>query len=122
MSRRDLRSLFEPRRAVLSGWADSVHHALVSPRPPIGDEANDLNPRSWLVKVVRHPGLLATAGAALVSGVAGRSLGFGVLTGAGSGLPAGELIGNRADATVLWHAWTDGWTGAGLGGPDPVGP
>jgi hypothetical protein len=23
---------------------------------------------------------------------------------------------------VLWHAWTDGWTGAGLGGPDPVGP
>ena len=31
-------------------------------------------------------------------------------------------MGNKADATVLWHAWTDGWTGAGLGGPDPVGP
>ena len=31
-------------------------------------------------------------------------------------------MGNRADAAVLWHAWTDGWTGAGLGGPDPVGP
>src|SRR6478736_3165550 len=31
-------------------------------------------------------------------------------------------MGNRADADVLWHAWTDGWTGAGLGGPDPVGP
>ena len=121
VSRRHLRSLFEPRRAVLSGWADSVHHALVSPRPPIGDEGHDLNPRSWLVKVVRHPGFLAATGAALVSGVAGRSLGFGVLTGAGSGLTGGELVGNRAGAQTLWHAWTDGWTGAGLGGPDPVG-
>ncbi len=121
VSRRHLRSLFEPRRAVLSGWADSVHHALVSPRPPIADEGHDLNPRSWLVKIVRHPGFLAATGAALVSGVAGRSLGFGVLTGAGSGLTGGELVGNRAGAQTLWHAWTDGWTGAGLGGPDPVG-
>jgi GT2 family glycosyltransferase len=122
VSRRDLRALFEPRRAVLTGWGDAVHDALVSPRPPIGDEANDLNPRSWMVKVVRHPGVLAAAGAAVVSAVAGRSLGVGVITGAGSGLSGGELMGNRADASVLWHAWTDGWTGAGLGGPDPVGP
>jgi GT2 family glycosyltransferase len=122
VSRRDLRALFEPRRAVLTGWGDSVHDALVSPRPPIGDEANELNPRSWLVKVVRHPGVLATAGAAAVSVVAGRSLGIGLVTGAGAGLSGGELMGNRADADVLWHAWTDGWTGAGLGGPDPVGP
>ena len=122
VSRRDLRALFEPRRSVLTGWADSVHDALVSPRPPIGDEANDLNPRSWLVKVLRHPGVLATAGAAVVAALAGRSLGFGVVTGMGSGLSGGELVGTRADAPVLWHAWTDGWTGAGLGGPDPVGP
>ncbi|HYN65533.1 MAG TPA: hypothetical protein VES93_01510, partial [Ornithinibacter sp.] len=122
VSRRDLRTLFEPRRAVLTGWGDAVHDALVSPRPPIGDEAHDLNPRSWLVKVVRHPGVLATAGAALVGAVAGRSLGFGVVTGAGSGLAGGELVGTRANASVLWHSWTDGWTGAGLGGPDPVGP
>ncbi len=122
VSRRDLRALFEPRRAVLTGWGDSVHDALVSPRPPIGDEANDLNPRSWMGKVVRHPGVLATAGAAVVSVVAGRSLGIGLVTGAGAGLSGGELMGNRADADVLWHAWTDGWTGAGLGGPDPVGP
>lgn len=122
VSRRDLRALFEPRRSVLTGWADSVHDALVSPRPPIGDEANDLNPRSWLAKVLRHPGVLATAGAAAVAALAGRSLGFGVVTGMGSGLSGGELVGTRADAPVLWSAWTDGWTGAGLGGPNPVGP
>ncbi len=122
VSRRDLRALFEPRRAVLTGWGDAVHDALVSPRPPIGDEANELNPRSWMLAVLRHPGVLATAGALVVSAVAGRSLGFGVVTGAGSGLAGGELMGNRADATVLWHAWTDGWTGPGLGGPDPAGP
>ena len=122
VSRRDLRALFEPRRAVLTGWGDAVHDALVSPAPPIGDEANDLNPRSWILAVLRHPGVLATAGALLVSAVAGRSLGVGLVTGAGSGLTGGELMGNKADATVLWHAWTDGWTGPGLGGPDPVGP
>ncbi len=122
VGRRDLRTLFEPRRSVLTGWGDAVHDALVSPRPPIGDEANDLNPRSWTAKVVRHPGVLAAAGAALVAAVAGRSFGFGVVTGAGSGLAGGELVGTRADAQVLWHSWTDGWTGAGLGGPDPVGP
>ena len=110
-SRRDLRALFEPRRAVLTGWGDAVHDALVSPRPPIGDEANDLNPRSWMVKVVRHPGVLATAGPPSSRAVAAaRSLGVGVITGAGSGLAGGELMGNRADASVLWHAWTDGWT------------
>lgn len=122
VGRRDLRALFEPRRTVLTGWADAVHDALVSPRPPIGDAAHDLNPRSWLVKVVRHPGVLAVAGALAVTVVAGRTLGLGVVTGLGSGLTGGELVGGRADAGTLWSSWTDGWTGAGLGGPDPVGP
>lgn len=122
VARRDLHSLFEPRRAVLTSWGDAVHDALVPPRPPIGDEANDLNPRSWLVKVVRHPGVVATALAALVGAVAARTLGAGVVTGLGAGLSGAELVGTRADARSLWFAWTDGWTGAGLGGPDPVGP
>ncbi|MEO5611040.1 MAG: hypothetical protein ABIQ61_00875, partial [Ornithinibacter sp.] len=89
---------------------------------PIGDQANELNPRSWAAAMLRHPGVLATVGAAAVAAAAGRSLGAGVLTGSGSGLSGGELVGTRAGATGLWHAWTDGWTGAGLGGPDPVGP
>ena len=122
VGRRDLRALFEPRRSVLTGWGDAVHDALVSPRPPIGDAANDLNPRSWFVKVVRHPGVLAATGALVVTVVAGRSLGAGVVTGLGSGLTGGEVVGTRASAGTLWSAWTDGWTGAGLGGPDPVGP
>ena len=122
VSRRDLRGLFEPRRAVLTSWGDAVHDALVPPRPPIGNEANDLNPRSWLIKVVRHPGVVATAVAAAVAGLAARSLGLGVVTDLGSGLAGGELVGTRADAATLWAAWTDGWTGTGLGGPDPAGP
>ncbi|HSO65817.1 MAG TPA: hypothetical protein VLQ78_12030, partial [Ornithinibacter sp.] len=122
VGRRDLRTLFEPRRAVLNGWGDAVHHALVSPRPPSGDAAHDLSPRSWMVKVARHPGVLAVAGALAVTVLAGRTLGQGVVTGLGSGLTGGELVGNRAGASTLWSAWTDGWTGAGLGGPDPVGP
>ena len=122
VGRRDLRALFEPRRAVLTGWGDAVHDALVSPRPPIGDAANDLNPRSWFVKVVRHPGVLAATGALAVTVLAGRTLGTGVVTGLGSGLTGGEVVGTRASAGTLWSAWTDGWTGGGLGGPDPVGP
>jgi GT2 family glycosyltransferase len=120
--RRHLRSLFEPRRSVLTGWADSVHHALVTPRPPIGEEAADLTSRSAFVKVLTHPGVVASLVTATVAGVAARSLGTGVWTGLGAGLTGGELVGTSADAGTLWHAWTDGWTGAGLGGPDPVGP
>lgn len=120
--RRDLRVLFQPRSAVLTSWGDAVHDAVVSPRAPIGDQANELNPRSWAADVLRHPGVLATAGATAVAVAAGRSLGWDVLTGAGSGLSGGELVGNRASASALWHAWTDGWTGAGLGGTDPAGP
>ncbi len=58
----------------------------------------------------------------MVLGVSARSLGLGVWTGLGAGLAGGELVGTSADAGTLWHAWRDGWTGAGLGGPDPVGP
>ena len=119
---RDLRALFEPQHAVLSQWGDAVHDALVPPSLPMADEDNDLAPRSWVAKVVRHPGVLATVGAAAVAAVAGRSLGPSVVTGAGSGLAGGELVGSRASARTLWHAWTDGWTGAGLGGPEAVGP
>lgn len=120
--RRDLGMLFEARRSVLTGWADSVHHALVPPQAPIGDQAADLNPRSWFVKVVRHPGVVAVLVAAGVTVAAGRSLGLGVVTGLGRGLTGGELVGSRADAGALWHAWRDGWSGSGLGGPDAAGP
>ncbi|MEO5609480.1 MAG: glycosyltransferase family 2 protein, partial [Ornithinibacter sp.] len=72
--RRDLRVLFEPRSAVLTSWGDAVHHAVVSPRAPIGDQANELNPRSWAAAMLRHPGVLATVGAAAVAAAAGRSL------------------------------------------------
>jgi GT2 family glycosyltransferase len=121
--RRHLRSLFEPRRAVLTGWGDAVHHSLVPPQPPAGEQqAIELNPRSWLVKVLTHPAIVATLAAALVAAVAARSLGTGVWTGLGAGLSGGELVGTSADAQTLWHAWTDGWSGSGLGGPDPVGP
>ncbi|MBR7743932.1 glycosyltransferase [Phycicoccus sp. BSK3Z-2] len=120
--RRDLGMLFEPRRAVLTGWADAVHHAVVPPQAPVGDAATDLNPRSWAGRVVRHPGVVAVLAALAVTVAAGRTLGLGVVTGLGSGLQGGELLGTRADAAALWHAWTDGWSGTGLGGPEQAGP
>jgi hypothetical protein len=122
VGRRDLRALFEPRRAVLTSWGDAVHDAVVGPRQPVGEEVHEHTPRSWLSTVLRNPGVLAAAAAAVVAAVAGRTLGLGVLTGAGSGLAGGELVGNRADAQTLWHSWADGWAGAGLGGPEPVAP
>ncbi|QKE85517.1 glycosyltransferase [Arthrobacter sp. NEB 688] len=120
--RRDLAAVFEPRRAVLTSWGDSVHHALLPPQAPIGDAAADLNPRSWLVRVVRHPAVVAVLAALAVTVAAGRTLGFGVVTGLGGGLQGGELVGARTTAAGLWHGWRDGWTGAGLGGPEQAGP
>ncbi|MGL4177932.1 MAG: glycosyltransferase family 2 protein, partial [Dermatophilaceae bacterium] len=121
VSRRDLRTLFEPGRAVLASWADAVHDAVVPPRPPIGDQAHDLRPRSWLAHVIRHPGVLATAAVTAVTLVAARTLGLDVLAGAGAGLAGGELAATRADASALWHSWSDGWTGGGLGAPGSAG-
>ncbi|MGL5864955.1 MAG: hypothetical protein ACRCYX_03660 [Dermatophilaceae bacterium] len=122
VNRRDLRTLFEPRRAVLASWADAVHDAVVPPRPPIGEQAHDLSPRSWLAHVIRHPGVLATGMVAVATVVAARTLGADVLTRAGAGLAGGELVGTRADAAALWHSWSDGWTGGGLGAPGAAGP
>ncbi|MBM6405942.1 glycosyltransferase family 2 protein [Phycicoccus sp. CSK15P-2] len=120
--RRDLGMLFAPRRSVLTAWGDAVHHALVPPQAPIGNEASDLNPRSWVGKVLRHPGVVAVVASLAVAVAAGRTLGLDVVTRLGQGLDGGELTGTRADSSALWHAWRDGWTGAGLGGPDPTGP
>jgi GT2 family glycosyltransferase len=122
VARRDLRGLFEPWHRVLTAWGDNVHHALISPRPPIGEGAHELNPRSWVAQVMRHPGVQAVVASATVAALAARTLGVDTLTGVGQGLVGGELIATRADAADSWSAWSDGWTGGGLGGPGSAGP
>lgn len=120
--RRHLRGLFVPARAVRQRLADAVSAALA---PNRGRAAGDDRPapaRSTLARVVGHPGVLAVTVSAATVVAAGRTLGTAPLTGLSGGLTGGELVGGRADSAALWSAWSDGWTGAGLGGPGSGSP
>jgi GT2 family glycosyltransferase len=130
--RRDLRGLFASPQASLGHTLDTVHEGVAfgssrSTRSsgsgaqaletgPASDEAEPLERADpgAVLRVVRHPGFLAVLAATLLAAVAWRSL-FGALDPGGFGVAGGELLPASASASEAWHAWLDGWHGAGLG-------
>lgn len=118
--RADLTGLFVSGAEFRRRIADDVHEALV---PSVGrDEESAGSRRSTAMRVLSHPGLLVTLVVAALYAAAGRRLGTGLLLGLGGGPTGGELIGGPISASALWHSWTDGWRGAGLGTEAPGGP
>ena len=127
--RRDLDGLFVRPRAVLRHTGDLIHDQVAfeptlhqtTPRNvepgPVSDDAEDLNVLGSTIagRVVRNPGLLAVLVATLITSFASRHVGGGILDRFRHGLSGGELYGVRADAVTAWHAWLDGWHGAGMG-------
>ena len=135
--RRDLQGLFVPSRTVLRHTTDLIHDE-VALEPgqvdtaradalesgPVADEAQDLNTlgATWASHAARNPGLLATLVMTVVAALASRRLGGSFVDRLDNGLTGGETLGVRAGADTLWHAWFDGWHGAGLGGVGEQGP
>jgi GT2 family glycosyltransferase len=132
LRRRDISGLFVRPAAALRHTSDLVHdqvflHTDPADRPhapvealesgPVSDDAMDLQvlSASWVSRAARNPGVLAVAVATVVTLFAGRSLPGGLAARFQTGLAGGELIGVRATSSTLWHAWLDGWHGAGLG-------
>jgi GT2 family glycosyltransferase len=131
--RRDLVGLFVSAGTVLRHTGDLIHDHVAfetaatdaQGRPavqavesgPVADDAEDLNVlgSTWASRASRNPGLVAVVAATLVSALASRQMGGGVLDRFRSGLVGGELQGVRGDALSTWQAWFDGWHGAGLG-------
>ncbi|HEV7195172.1 MAG TPA: glycosyltransferase, partial [Pedococcus sp.] len=137
--RRDLAGLFVGPGNVLRHAGDLIHDHVafeVVARPatggdlaavesgPVDDDAEDLNllGSTWASRAARNPGLLAVLTATVGSVVASRHLGGGLFSSSSTGLAGGELVGVRADAWSTWHAWLDGWHGAGLGQGGEQGP
>lgn len=118
--RRDLSALFVPGDVVRGRIVDSVHDALF-PTSARRDDTPAEHRVSTAKRVLTHPGLLACLAVLIVTLASARSLGTKVLAGLGGGLVGGELLGGRISGQALWHAWTDGWRGDGLGGPAVVG-
>ncbi len=118
--RRDLRALFVSGADVRGRLADGIHDALFPSRQR-SDDAPVETRRSSASRMLTHPGLLVGVAALGATVVAARSLGTGTLTSLGGGLQGGELLGGRISSTALWHAWTDGWQGDGLGAPAVTG-
>lgn len=129
--RRDLRALFASRRAAWEGTTEAVTDVLTpraASRPgapavetgPVSDEAESLDGGrrgpwwSWpLATAVLVAGLTAVL----------RWRGhWSALGGGAAGIRTDELRAVDADAADLWHAWWDGWTGAGLGQATPAEP
>jgi GT2 family glycosyltransferase len=135
--RRDLQGLFVPPRTVLRhttdlirdevalepGQVDSVRAAAIE-SGPVADEAQDLNVlgATWASRAARNPGLLVVLAMTVVSVLATRRLGGSFGDRLDHGLTGGETVGVRAGAGTLWHAWLDGWHGAGLGSGAEQGP
>ena len=135
--RRDLQGLFVPPRTVLRHTTDLIHdevalepgeaeaaRAEAVESGPVADEAQDLNllGATWASRAARNPGLLAVVAMTIVASAASRHLGGSFVERLDNGLSGGEVVGVRAGAGTLWHAWLDGWHGAGLGSAGEQGP
>ena len=131
--RRDLRGLFvSPRdgfRQALDAVQDAVEIGSASSSDdrvpiaqsletgPISEDSESLErlPVGVVARVLRHPGFLAVLVGALLSVATWRSLIGKLISPNGLGVAGGELLPVSGDASGLWHAWLDGWHGAGLG-------
>jgi len=131
--RRDLQGLFATPRAGFRQSLEAIHDA-VAPRPdgsaddrvapvlngetgPVFDENELLEGpnRSVTSQVLRHPGFLAVLVATLLAVATWRSLLGALFSANGQGFAGGELLPLSTNASGLWHAWLDGWHGAGMG-------
>jgi GT2 family glycosyltransferase len=133
--RRDLRGLFASPRAGFGQTLDSIHDevpagfargvdedhagvgsALSTESGPTSHDAEPLGRPApgagW--RILRHPGFLAVAAGVLLAAVTWRSL-LVALSPSGPGIAGGELLPVSGSSSGLWHAWLDGWHGAGLG-------
>ncbi len=84
---------------------------------PVSQESESLEQATVGVtsRVLRHPGFLAVMVGVLLSVATWRSLIGTLLSTSGHGVAGGELLPVSTNASGLWHAWLDGWHGAGLG-------
>ena len=132
--RRDLRGLFVSPSAGFVHGIDTVHDAVASgsgrsldvsdsaqalETGPVSDGSESIERLDvgLTTRTLRNPGFLAVLVAALLSVATWRSL-FGTLISSdGPGVAGGELLPVSTNASGLWHAWLDGWHGAGLGNP-----
>ena len=129
----DLRGLFVSPRAGFRHSLDGIQDAVAfgsarSPdgsvgsaqsleTGPVSDDSEPLEgPIGGVVaRVLRHPGFLAVMVGALLAVTTWRSLLGALISTSGQGVAGGELLAVSTNASGLWHAWLDGWHGAGLG-------
>jgi GT2 family glycosyltransferase len=136
--RRHLRGLFASPMTGFGAALDTVHQGpVVGFAPPVDDvpgmrlpeggpaseEAESMQRPTGRAgrRMLRRPGLLVVLAAAALAVVTWRAL-LGTLLPGGPGIAGGELLPVPGSASQLWHAWLDGWHGAGLGNAVEAAP
>jgi len=140
VKRRDLRGLFPTPKAGFRQTLDTIQDAVAwgsDPSEnggisaaqsletgPASDDSESLEEptRSITSQTLRHPGFLAVMVGGLLAVATWRSLLGGLISSNGHGFAGGELLPVSTDAAGLWHAWLDGWHGAGLGNAHESAP
>ncbi len=92
---------------------------------PTSDDSDALGhlPASLPHRVATHPGFLAVMAVLAATAVAWRvPIRAGALSGGNVGLAGAELRAVATGSSGLWHAFRDGWHGAGLGTSAESGP
>jgi GT2 family glycosyltransferase len=131
--RRDLRGLFASPAAgfrqsldtihggAVLGAARSSHDGLGSVQSlETGPVSDDIEPMEGPTRgagsgILGHPGFLAVMVGAALAAATWRSLLWALDPANGLGIAGGELLPVTGNSSGLWHAWLDGWHGAGLG-------
>jgi GT2 family glycosyltransferase len=103
---RDLRGLFASTTTGFRRSLDTIHDSVA-----FGPDGSGRARK----QILAHPGFLAVLAGALLAVATWRSLLGSLIPANGSGIVGGELLPVSSNAAGLWHAWLDGWHGAGLG-------
>ncbi|GAA1789593.1 glycosyltransferase [Nostocoides veronense] len=120
---RTLSGLFVTREQSRAHASDRLHDVLVPRRRETRSAAAiPSQPTADHGSLIASPAIWGTVAVVGLLLAGSRTLGATLGTGLASGIHGGELRPMRADSTALWHAWWDGWAGAGLGSGAPASP
>ena len=116
---REIRDLFVTADQTRAHAADRLHDVLVPRRRRAAGTPSPSAPGP-AAPLLASPAIWGALAVTVVLVSAARSLPAALGSAWSVGFQGAELRTTRSGSTGLWHAWWDGWAGAGLGSAEPA--